>query len=424
MTKKKLPAEVSTLGNGLRVVTESMPHLETASVGVWVDSGARYETPELNGISHMLEHMAFKGTTTRTARGIAEEIEAVGGYLNAYTSREHTTYYARVMKDDVPLGLDLLSDILQHSTFEPVEIARERDVILQEIGQALDTPDDLVFDLWQEAAFPDQAMGRPILGPPANVSGFDGAVIRDYMEAHYHAPNMIVSAAGNIRHTEMVDMVEDMFGDLENNDTVGHDVARYAGGDRRENRELEQIHLVVGFDGVAYDDPDYFAAQVFASLMGGGMSSRLFQEVREVRGLAYSIYSFAWSFVDTGTFGIYAGTSPAQANSLLEVVAAEIKKAVDDITPDETERARAQLKAGLLMSLESSTSRMEQLGRQMLVYGQPVSTAALIKSVEEVDIIALQRFGERLLNGSEPTIAAVGPLGDLQSYDQITRHFR
>lgn len=419
-----MKAEVTTLANGLRIVSETMPHVETATVGVWVDAGARHEDLETNGISHMLEHMAFKGTESRNAREIAEEIEAVGGYLNAYTSREQTTYYARVMKEDVPLGIDILSDILQHSVFDPAEVAREREVILQEIGQAIDTPDDLVFDLWQEAAFPEQPVGRSILGTPERVSSFDSDRIRGYMETHYRAPNMVVAAAGNLKHRELVDLAEEAFGELSFDPAPGHGPAEYKGGEHRVERELEQVHLVVGFDGVAYDDPDYYAAQVFSTVMGGGMSSRLFQEIREVRGLAYSIYAFSSSFIDSGSFGVYAGTSAGQANELLQVTADELKRAINDITPEEAARARAQIKAGLLMSLESSSARMEQLGRQLLIFGRPIPTAELIQHVEDVDVIALQRFGERLLTSGSATLAAVGPVGALHSYDAIMQRFR
>lgn len=418
-----MKAEVTTLANGLRIVSEFVPHVETATVGVWVDAGARHEDLESNGISHMLEHMAFKGTESRNAREIAEEIEAVGGYLNAYTSREQTTYYARVMKEDVPLGVDILSDILQHSVFDPAEVAREREVILQEIGQAIDTPDDLVFDLWQEAAFPDQPVGRSILGTPERVSSFDSDRIRGYMETHYRAPNMVVAAAGNLKHQKLVDLAEEAFGELSFDLAPGHGPAEYKGGEHRVDRDLEQVHLVIGFDGVAYDDPDYYAAQVFSTVMGGGMSSRLFQEIREVRGLAYSIYAFSSSFVDSGSFGVYAGTSAGQANELLQVTADELKRAIDDITADEAARARAQIKAGLLMSLESSSARMEQLGRQLLIFGRPIPTAELIERVMDVDIIALQRFGERLLTGGPATLAAVGPVGELHSYDAIMQRF-
>jgi predicted Zn-dependent peptidase len=418
-----MTTEVTTLKNGLRVVSDVMPHIETATVGIWVDAGARHEDIARNGISHMLEHMAFKGTKSRSARDIAEEIEAVGGYLNAYTSREQTTYYARVMKEDVPLGMDILSDILQHSVFDPVEVARERDVILQEIGQANDTPDDLVFDIWQEAAFPDQPLGRSILGTPERVSHFSSEDIRGYMETHYRAPNMVVAAAGNISHKALVTLAEDFFGDLGGDATPGHEVAVYRGGEHRIERDLEQVHLVAGFDGVAYEDPDYYAAQVFSTLMGGGMSSRLFQEIREVRGLAYSIYAFSSSFVDTGSFGIYAGTSAGQANELLQVTAEELKKVIYNISPEEADRARTQIRAGLLMSLESSSSRMEQLGRQLIIFGRPIPVAEMIERVREVDIVALQRFGERLLSAGPATLAAVGPLGALDTYERIGGHF-
>ena len=296
------------LANRLRVATDTMDSVETTSVGVWVDAGARNETLELNGVSHMLEHMAFKGTKRRTARGIAEEIEAVGGHLNAYTSREQTAYFARVVDDDLPLAVDMLADILQHSTFEDQELERERAVIIQEIGQTQDTPDDLIFDQLQEVAFPDQSLGRSILGTVERVNGFDRDTLQSYMDEHYRAPNMVVVASGKVDHEKFVDLVQAGFGGLGTSNGASSEAGRYAGGDWRESRELEQVHLTLGFQGVPFRDDDFYAAQILSTVLGGGMSSRLFQEVREVRGLAYSVFSFSSSYLDCGLFGVYAGT--------------------------------------------------------------------------------------------------------------------
>lgn len=288
----------TTLNNGLRVVSDEMSNVETVTVGAWVDVGSRFETADENGLSHMLEHMAFKGTKRRTALDIAEEIENVGGYLNAYTSREHTTYYARLLKEDLELGVDMLGDILQHSTFIADELERERGVIIQEIGQAEDTPDDIVFDLMQSAAYPDQPMGRPILGTTELVNAYSRSDLMHYMSNHYKASTMAVVAAGNLDHDKFVNMVETHFSSLELKRDEAKIKTIYHGGETRIERDLEQVNLLFGFDGIQFDDPDYYTSQIMSMIFGGGMSSRLFQEVREKRGLVYSIYSYMGSYVD------------------------------------------------------------------------------------------------------------------------------
>ncbi len=414
---------ITTLENGLRVVSEDMPHLETAAVGVWVDAGARNESRAANGISHLLEHMAFKGTARRSAKSIAEEIENVGGHINAYTSREQTAYFARVLKDDVRLAVDIIADILQFSTFDPEELARERDVVIQEIGQTRDTPDDLVFDDFQETAFPDQPMGRSILGTPEGVSGFGREALVSYMAEHYHAPRMVLSAAGRVDHDDLVVQAEEVFANLPSDGSISREAARYSGGEHRESRDLEQVHFVAGFDGVSYDDPDYYVAQVFAAVLGGGMSSRLFQEIREKRGLCYSIYAFASSYVDGGIFGIYAGTGGDDVEELIPALSEETVKMTGAVSEDEVARARAQLKAGLMMSLESPSSRCEQFARQLLIYGRTLPTAEVIAEVEAVDAAAIRRFGTRLLGGTPPTMAAIGPIGRLESYTTFAARF-
>lgn len=414
-----MSVEVSTLSNGLRVATDHMPGLETAAVGVWVSAGARNETADNNGISHMLEHMAFKGTERRSALQIAEEIEAVGGHLNAYTSREQTAYYARTLKDDVPLALDILGDILQHSTFAEDELARERTVVIQEIGQTNDTPDDLIFDKFQEAAFPDQPIGRSILGTTELVSGFARETLSSYMSRHYHGPSMIVVATGNVDHDAVVGLAEDKFGEIADKPVSALEKAVYQGGEVREKRDLEQVHYLLGFEGLPFDDPDFYAAQVLATVMGGGMSSRLFQEVREKRGLAYSVFAFSSSYVDSGIFGVYAGTGEGDMPELVPVLCEEIQRAGHDIDDSETARARAQHKASILMGLEAAGSRAEQLGRQLHVYGRHVTPAELVEEIDRVDAAALRRVATRLTR-SAPVIAAIGPLGKLESYQATT----
>ncbi len=417
-------AQVTALPNGLRVVTDAIPGLETTSIGVWVDTGSRNEDPEINGVSHLLEHMAFKGTERRSARAIAEEVEAVGGHLNAYTSSEQTAYLARVLKDDVGLAVDILADILQHSVFDESELTRERAVVVQEIGQTRDTPDDMVFELFQEAAYPEQPLGRSILGTVERVNGFARQTLMDYMAERYRAPRMVAVAAGAIEHASFVDMIGDAFGALGAGEVAPPAPARYAGGERRSERDLEQVHLVLGFNGVAYNDPRFYAAQVYSTVLGGGMSSRLFQEVREKRGLAYAVYSFTSSYVDGGTIGVYAGTGASELATVVPVIADELTKlASAHVDAAELSRARAQLKAGLMMSLESSMARCEQLGRQMLIFGRPIPPAELLAEIDAVDAAALADFARRMLEAGPPVVSAIGPIASLESYDAIAARF-
>lgn len=416
--------EITTLQNGMRVVTETMPQLETATVGVWADVGARHEAPEINGIAHMLEHMAFKGTKRRTARAIAEEIENVGGYLNAYTSRENTVYYARVLKDDVALGVDILSDILLNSTFEPDELERERQVILQEIGQTNDTPDDLVFDFLQEATYPGQAMGRPILGTSETVTAMSRDQLSDYLNRHYRGERLVMVGVGRVDHADLVRRAQDTFGSIAASPRPAPEAAIYTGGERREQRALEQAHVTLGFNGLAFDDPDYYAFQVYATVLGGGMSSRLFQEVREVRGLAYSVYAYAQGYVDGGGLGVYAGTGAAEVAELIPVIAGEMTALAAKAGADEVARARAQLKAGLLMSLESSSSRMDQIGRQMLIFGRVIPIEEMVAAIDAVDEAAVERMAARTLAGGPLALAAIGPLDALEPYDRIAARFK
>jgi len=415
--------EVTKLSNGLRIVTDIMPHVETVTVGVWNDVGSRHERPEQNGLSHMLEHMAFKGTGKRNAREIAEVIEDVGGYLNAYTSREHTTYYARLLKDDLPLGVNVLADILQNSIFEPQELERERGVIIQEIGQANDTPDDIVFDYFQEAAFPDQAVGRPILGTVDLVNSFSRDQLAGYMSDHYKAEQMVVVASGNFDKDSFVAQVGEEFSNLGPARNITGEKATYQGGIQLDSRDLEQVNLLIGFEGLKFDDPDFYAAQIMSMILGGGMSSRLFQEIREKRGLVYSIYNFMQSYVDGGSFAIHAGTGPEQVTELIPVVAEEMHKLSQAVSMDEIKRAHTQMKAGLMMSLESTTSRMEQLGRQMMIFGRPIPHSEIMDHINKVDDVAVMRYMDRMLNGNKLSLAAVGPLEHLEDYDKIAALF-
>lgn len=413
-----MKTQVSTLANGLRIATDRVETVDTVSLGIWVDVGTRHEPAEVNGVAHFLEHMAFKGTERRRARAIAEEIEAVGGHLNAYTSRESTAYYAKVLKEDVPLALDILADILQHSIFDPEELERERTVILQEIGQANDTPDDIIFDHFQECAFPDQAMGRPVLGSPEIIRTLDRDAVVGYLRDHYGAQRMVLAAAGNLEHDRLADLAEKLLSGLPAERSATSEPARYAGGDRREARDLEQLHLILGFPGVMLGDPDYYAASVLSTAFGGGMSSRLFQEIREKRGLVYAIHSFAHGYRDGGLFGIYAGTGEAEAAELVPALCEEASRLDDGLAELELSRAKAQMKAGLLMSLESTSARCEQLAQHLLIHGTPFDPPEIVHRIEAVDDDAIRRVVARW-RSAPPTLAAIGPLSALEEFDRL-----
>ena len=405
----------TTLENGLRVVSHAMDTVESVSVGIWVAAGARNEAPEINGVSHFLEHMAFKGTERRSARAISEEIEAVGGHLNAHTTRDYTAYYAKTLKEDLGLAVDIIADIVQHPVFDKEELERERAVILQEIHLSHDTPEDVVFDTFQEIAYRDQAMGRPILGKAEIVGAMPRKAIIDYMGGHYRAPAMVLAAAGRLDHDRLVAQAEDAFRDLEADPSPPGVPARYTGGENLEVRDLEQVQVVIGYDGVACGDDDFYAASVFSTLFGGGMSSRLFQEIREKHGLVYSIYSFLSCFEDGGLFGIYAGTGESEVRDLIPLIADEINKVRDGVGAQEVERARAQLKASTLMSLESTSARTEQLARQMMVFGRTLPIEEIIARIEAVDVDGVLAAARRLTE-SKPTVAALGPLGDMDGF--------
>ncbi|HEY1311438.1 MAG TPA: pitrilysin family protein, partial [Pseudolabrys sp.] len=332
-----MSVEITRLPSGLSVVTDSMPHLESATLGVWVGAGSRYEMNDEHGISHLLEHMAFKGTKRRTSRQIAEEIEAVGGDLNAATSTESTAYFARVLKADVPLALDVLSDILTESTFDAEELRREQNVIVQEIGAAEDAPDDLVFERLHETAFPSQPLGRSILGTRETVRSFNPAGIRTYLSRNYRAPGMLVAAAGAIEHKAIVAEAERRFASFTGPAAPAPQPAQFGGGTRVETRDLEQVHIALALQGIPTRDEQLYSLQVFTSVLGGGMSSRLFQEVREKRGLCYTINAFHMPYSDTGLFVLYAGTDETDAPELMRVAIDQIAIATE--TLNETEVA-------------------------------------------------------------------------------------
>jgi predicted Zn-dependent peptidase len=418
-----MKVEISHIFNGLTVITDPMPQLESAALGVWVNAGTRNETKRVMGVSHMLEHMAFKGTEKRSARVIAEEIEAVGGYLNAYTSREQTAFHARVLKADVPLALDILADILTSPTFEAIELERERQVVLQEIGQARDTPDDIIFDHLQSVIYPNQPMGWPILGEDETVAAFTRDDLRAYMETSYRAASMTLVASGAVDHRSVVELATAKFSRLKPGATPLPLPANYEGGDLRILQDLEQAHLTFAFPGVSNCDEEYYAAQIYVTALGGGMSSRLFQEAREKRGLCYSIYAFSHSAKESGVIGVYAGTGEMEAAEIAAVVAGEMAALAECASESEVARAKAQLKSSLLMGLERPGSRAEQIAGQMFALERVLSIEEMVRRLDAVDVNHIRRFGTRLMNSPRPAIAALGPVGHLESFDVFARRY-
>lgn len=414
----------TTLDNGMTVLTDDMPHLESASIGVWVKAGSRSEAEGEHGISHLLEHMAFKGTTSRSALKIAEQIENVGGELNAATSVEHTGYFARVLKEDVGLAADILADILQNSLFDDDELAREKHVIVQEIGAAHDDPDDHVFDLFQHAAFPDQAIGRTILGTEESVRSIDADAIRGYMDRNYVGSQMVVCAAGNIDHDQLVDIASNRFSGLRRDGATVPQPARYVGGDQRLVTDHEQAHIVLGMEGRAYNSDGFYASQVLASILGGGMSSRLFQEVREKRGLCYSVYAFHWAFADSGIFGIAAATGASEIPNLVPVVLEELRKATQTITEEEVVRVRNRIRAGLLMSLESPSARAGQLARQQILWGRPIPLQETVERINKITAERVREVAHQIFTAEKVSVAGIGPVEGLADAKAIGQHLR
>jgi len=404
--------EMTTLPSGLRVVTCHMPQLETASLGVWVNAGARSERPGEHGLAHLLEHMAFKGTKTRGAQQIAEEIEAVGGALNAMTSFETTDYFARVLREHVPLALEILADILQNPVFAPEDLMREKRVVLQEIASVQDSPDDLVFELAQEAAFPGQPLGRSILGTPDSVRGLSRDDMAAYREAAYSAPRMVLGAAGAVDHDEIVKVTERLFASFPSSEARPLEPARFGGGHKSLKRTSEQSHIIIGFEAPSFRDDNYFTSLIYSVLLGGGMSSRLFQEAREKRGLCYDIHAFGWGFSDSGFFGVHAATDDTGVDELVQVIMTELR-AVALEGPNETElaRAKAQLKASLLMSLESSEARAAQVARDTLVFDRQLTTTELIDRIEGVSAADVGTLAAGFAVVKDPVTASVGPDG-------------
>ena len=399
-----------TFPNGFRIATESIPNFKTVALGIWIKVGGRHETKDQNGIAHFLEHMAFKGTNARTSLDIAEALENVGGYMNAYTSREITNYYCRIMSEDTPLALDVISDIVLNSTLAQDDLELERNVILQEIGQTNDTPDDIIFDWLQATAYPNQPYGRSILGPTENVQKFSRQDLVDFTKKHYTPDRMILCASGDVDHEKLIKLCENYFKDLRETSNNSVVPGNFVGGETRVRKSLEQAHFALAFKAPSVKSPNIFAGQIFSIAMGGGMSSKLFQEIREKRGLCYSIFSSLEAGMDTGSLTIYSGTSEDKIAELARVVIEEIKRSVESISEKDLNKARAQLKAGILMSLESTSNRCERLARTISVWDRVVPVNETIEKINTVSLVDLKDFAQKLCAGSQPAMALYGPI--------------
>jgi predicted Zn-dependent peptidase len=418
-----MSVEITRLPNGINVVTHHMPHLETVALGIWVKAGARDERAEENGIAHFLEHMAFKGTARRSARAIAEEIESAGGEINAATGMETTTYYARVLKNDWALALDILADIFTSPELDDEELERERDVILQEIAAANDQPDDLVFDLAQAASFGDHPLGRSILGTHDLIGMVSRQQILDWRNRNYWGSRIVVAAAGNIDHAAFAAEAERQLGKIESGQQPQREQPSFVPTACTAEKPLDQAHLVLTFEAPSYRDPEIYVLQVLSNILGGGMSSRLFQEVREKRGLCYSVFSFGSAYEDVGQVGVYAATSPEHSNELMSLTTDIMMSVAREVSDAEVARAKAQLKASLVMNLESASSRADQIARQFLAFGYVPPISTLVTKIEAVTPEQVRALAERLFKSKTPGFSAVGHISQLSSYDSIAHHF-
>jgi len=410
---------LTTLPNGLRVLTDTVTSVESVAIGLWVDVGTRNEDMIDNGVAHMVEHMLFNGTPSRTAQDIVAQIENVGGQMNAYTSRENTAYYIHLLKENVELAVDVLSDMIQNSAFPTKEIEKERRVIIQEIGMCADTPDDVVFDLYQETAYPSQSLGAPILGTSKIIEKIDKPILQKYIDKFYTAKNLVLCASGNVSHDQIVKLAEQYFMNLPTGEQSQFDKAKYKGGDNRQEKTLEQAHVVLGFKGIDKFDSQFYQAGVLSTLLGGGMSSRLFQSVREKHGLAYSVYASHSAYKDDGQFEIYVGTDPEKLAKLMPVLVDEIHKITqDNVAEDELNRAKSQLKASLLMGQESMLSRANRQAKYLINFDGIVDIHNLIEQINNVSVEDIRNIGQKIFS-SAPTLAALGPLSDMPSYESV-----
>jgi predicted Zn-dependent peptidase len=387
----------TTLPNGLTILTVPMPGVETAAIGLHLDVGSRHEPARVNGVAHMIEHMVFKGTQRRSAKRIAEEIEDVGGQLNAYTARDTTVFHARVLADDVPLAVDMISDLVCAPVLDAAELEKEREVVRQELGEARDTPDDIIHDHLQAVAYAGQPIGRSVLGEEASIAAIGADDLRGWLERHYTGGAAVLVGAGKVEHGALVDLAGKHLGDLPGGQREAAEPARFTGGTHAQGRKLEQAHLTMGWAGPAHGDPDHMAVQLFTCAVGGGMSSRLFQELREERGLAYSVWANHQPFTDTGLFSVYLATAPKHARDAQALTHDVLAATAAGLEEAELARAKAQLKAGLLMNLESSAGWADYAARQFLVHRRVRAPADIVAKMEAVTLEQVRDAAARML---------------------------
>lgn len=419
-----METKTTILENGLKIMTVERAQTQTVALGVWVNTGSSCETAENNGISHLVEHMVFKGTVNRSSKQIYEDIEDVGGQINAYTSREMTVFYAKMLKEDIKLGIDVVCDFVASPTFPDEELKKERDVVVQEIRQTEDDPSDIVFDYFQGTAFKNQPLGMSILGPAEKVKTYTSDTLRQYMADRYTAENMVFCAVGCLNHEQVVAMVRDKLSAIQTAATGTKAKQLYTGGSFLKKRRIEQAQVVLGFSGVDYYSPDYYAAAILSSILGGGMSSRLFQKIREERGLVYSVYSFADSYTESGVFGIYAGLSAQELQQYLPLVADELKRvASEPVSVGELNRTKAQFKAGMLSALESSFSTAELIARQSLIHKRIIPIEETVEKINAITGDDILRVAQNIIT-TPLTCTFLGNFKESPAYDEVCRYFR
>jgi len=411
--------QITTLANGLRIATDTMPEAESVVIGAWVGVGTRHEPWRANGIAHLTEHMMFKGTKRRSAYSLSKTIEKNGGAMNAHTTREETAYYARVLPEDAERAADVISDMLMRSVFDAQELDRERQVIIQEIGRDRDNPEDYICDLMHETAFPRQKIGRGILGTEDVIERLPRDEVVDYVKKHYHAGNIVIVGTGKIAHEELVALARRYFGRLPAGNPVKMEPARIKHGDLRQNKDSEQLHLMMSFPAPGLHAKNSHVAGLLGTLLGGSSSSRLFQKVREKRGLVYNISTYHMPFQDVGLFCLYAGTDPARVKELMPVVCRELKDVSQKITPSELKRAKAQARADMLMGQESVMRRAENLGHHMLTFGKPIPMSTSLDQIMNVTEQETQAMAAKILSRA-PILTALGPTENVESYRTIT----
>lgn len=402
-----MTARLHRLPNGITVAVEQMPGFETLAVGLYADVGSRSEPEGLSGLAHMVEHMVFKGAGSRDARAIAEAIEDKGGSINAWTARDHTVFHTRMLAEDLGLGLELIADLVRAPHFHDEELEREKDVVLAELGEARDTPDDIIFDHLSSASYVGQSLGLPVLGDEASIAAIDTAALSNWISGQYCPDKLVIAAAGKVDEDALLDIVERRFGDLVADGAIASEPATFTSGTRHDRRRFDQLHLAFAYQAPAYRDADLHAMALFTSAAGGGMSSRLFQELREQRGLAYSVYAWAQPFADTGMFGVYCAAQQEKGAEAFTLARDVLARTAETLDQAELDRAKAQAKAGLLMGLESIATRCDHLGRQIQIHGRPVPPSETVALIDAVTIEDARRAGQAALSGPM-AVASVG----------------